>query len=256
LLTDFGTIDPYVASMKGVLLSRADNITVVDITHEIAPQDVMGGAMVLAEAARWFPPSTVHIAVVDPGVGTAREPIAVRSGTHLFVGPNNGLLALAVRHPEEVRVLSAPDIQLASVSRTFHGRDLFAPAAAFLLRGRALADVGPPLDELCPLPLPPLRTLGDGSVEGEVLHVDHFGNLVTSLRAIDLPPTFEHIRLEGSHRAIPFGTTYSSVERGELVAYVGSAGWLEVAVREGSAAALLNARRGARARVVVQRGAR
>src|SRR5262245_43158568 len=221
LTTDFGSRDPFVGIMKGVILSICPAARLVDLTHELAPQDVLGGRLALESAVPFFPDGTVHLAVVDPGVGTARRPIAIRCGRHHLVGPDNGVLSFALEHPGcTVVALAAPEYRLPEVSATFHGRDIFAPAAAHLAAGLPLERLG--------LSLPGCRLEG-GAVIVEVLDADHFGNLITSIastRLAEIPgrgvPTVEvngrpALRLVGS---------YAEGGDGEPAAIAGSTGRL------------------------------
>ena len=246
LTTDFGTRDPYVAQLKGVLLARCEGVRVHDLTHEIAPQDVLEGALFLAAAVPTFPPGTVHLAVVDPGVGTARRALAASvSGQHV-VCPDNGLLTLLARRAdiEEVRSLENPSLRREPVSPTFHGRDLFAPAAAFLACGGALEELGPPVDAPVELPLPRPRIEGD-RLAGEVLHIDRFGNAISNLASSDVEAAAGRvIHVEAGGRQLPLARTYGDVAEGEALALIGSADLLEVAIRGGSAATALGLGRG------------
>ena len=248
LLTDFGEHDTYVGQVKGVILARLPDAQLVDLTHRVPPQDVRVGAIHLAAAAPHFPAGTVHLAVVDPGVGTARAPLAAASGGQFFVGPDNGLLAPALaRLGGDVRVhrITNESCRRRSVHPTFHGRDLFAPAAAELARGMPLDEVGPAVDSFVPLALPEPVVQGD-SVRGEVLYVDHFGNGVTNITAEMLPSGpvqvtvgNEHEREKGPEtRSVPLVSTYADarVEVGAPLALIDSDGRLEIAVRNGSAA--------------------
>lgn len=250
LLSDFGHSDPYVGIMKGVILDIAPAARLVDITHAVPAQAVAVGAMLLRSAAEYFPAGTVHLAVVDPGVGTARAAIAVITERAAFVGPDNGLLhasaeALGVR---EVRHLAEPRFFRPTVGSTFHGRDVFAPVAAHLAAGAAPADLGPPLAAMHTLAVPAARRSGD-AVDGEVIHVDHFGNLITNLPDAllrDLPNGA--IVSVGGKVVGPLRATYGDVEEGALLALISSWGTLEIAVRGGSAAATLALARGAAVR--------
>jgi len=231
LLTDFGTTDAYVAELKGALLSAAPSATLVDVTHGIAPGDVRSAAYGLGRAWRQFPPGTVHLAVVDPGVGTRRAALALRAHGHAFVGPDNGIFTGVVRGAEvEVAELAVPD----RASPTFHGRDVFAPAAAALSSGRALAMLGTPFAAI-PERLATREPWHEGkTLIGEVIYVDRFGTLVTNFTPENLPG-YASIDVEGVdvgrlHR------TYGDVATGGLVAYLGSGGEIEIAVRDGSAA--------------------
>ncbi len=247
LTSDFGTRDPWVAAVKGVLLSGCPQARVVDLSHEIAPHDVLEGALFLAQAAPWFPAGTIHVAVVDPGVGTARRPLAARAGGQLFVLPDNGLIALLLRRLalEQARVIEPGRITAAGgpASATFHGRDVFAPAAAALACGLPLADVGPDAGVLASLPYPQPLLCG-GEVRGEIVHVDRFGNLVSNIDAASLAGGCLGVEICGRRLGPPLAT-YAEAAPGELLALWNSAGLLEIAVREGSAAALLGAGRAA-----------
>jgi len=238
LTTDFGQEDGYVAAMKGVILTICPQATLVDVSHEVRPHAIRQAAYLLSTVVAYFPPGTVHLAVVYPGVGTGRRAIAVETGRAAYVAPDNGVLGLALAG-DEVRSaveLSAARYRLPEVSATFHGRDLFAPAAAHLACGRSLAELGPALALADLQALPATR-------QPEVLHVDRFGNLITSYRVpagqARLAVTVGGVRLVGLAR------TFADVEPGELLAYVGSSGYLEIAVREGSAARELGAGAGA-----------
>lgn len=238
LTTDFGQSDGYVGAMKGVILNICPEATLIDICHEIRPQAVGQAAYVLSTVVPYFPPSTVHLVVVDPGVGSERRALAIQTQRSLYVGPDNGVFSLVLRQdPAQLTVhLSAPRYRLAQVSATFHGRDIFAPAAAYLACGTSPLDMGVPI----PLPdlvsLPSLEPLPqtDGSWLGEILHIDHFGNLITSFR-IPAPRSSITVIVAGQ-RIGEISRTFADVEPGELVAYPGSSGYLEIAVREGNAA--------------------
>jgi hypothetical protein len=267
LTTDFGAADGYVGTMKGVMLDIAPQAHLVDITHEITPQDIRQTAYVLYTAYHFFPPQSVHLVVVDPGVGSARRPIALQSSHGIFVGPDNGVFSYvtAEESVETVVELANPRYRLPLVSQTFHGRDIFAPAAAHLADGIPIEELGPTVVDPITLPAPRLD-IGPHTVGGEVLHADHFGNVITSIGCLlwrgdelALTPAFRRQRgtvtphprvcfradaasvvlggstprgceVQGLHR------TYADVEPGDLLALVGSEGHLEIAVREGSGA--------------------
>lgn len=249
LLSDFGLADAYVGIMKGVLLSIAPGTPLVDLTHEIPPQAVAVGALVLRSAVPYFPTGTVHLAVVDPGVGTARAPIAVRTATALLVGPDNGLLAPAVAAlggALAVHDIANPTLLGQPASHTFHGRDVFAPAAAHLAAGIALERLGPARPGLVAPPLPDPVAAADG-VHGVVVHVDRFGNLLTNLdraavRSFRLPALSVRV---ADMTTVPLRRTYGDVAPGELVALWSSWETIEIAVRDGNAAARLGLGRGA-----------
>jgi hypothetical protein len=249
LLTDFGTSDGYVAEMKGAILARAGGATLVDVTHEIPPGDVAEAAYVFGRTWRAFAGGTVHLAVVDPGVGSARRALAAEASGHRFVAPDNGLLSSVLRDGK-ARVVSIP--VPASASPTFHGRDVFAPAAARLAAGEPLAALGPSIGDPVLLPPPRLDQLG-GDLVGEVVHVDRFGTLVTSLPGAAVAPGgLVHV---GAAR-VPLRTTFADVASGTLVAFTGSGGMVEIALRDGRADAVLGAGRGAEVRAAAREGTR
>ena len=253
LLSDFGLADAYVGIMKGVILSAAPATRLVDLTHDIPPQAVEVGALVLRSAVPYFPAGTVHLAVVDPGVGTARAPIAVRTAQSWLVGPDNGLLApaaAALGGPLALHAIENPSLLRQPVSHTFHGRDVFAPAAAHLAAGGAIDSLGAPRDGLRALPLAEAVAAPDG-VRGVVVHVDHFGNLLTNVERAAVR-AFRHLPLSVrvvEMTTVPLRHAYGDVAPGELVALWSSWDTLEIAVRDGSAAARLGVGRGAAVRV-------
>lgn len=244
MLTDFGTSDSYVGEMKGVLLSLAPGTTIVDLSHAVAPGDISAAAYVLGRCWRRFPPGTIHLAVVDPGVGTARTALALRAAGHFFVGPDNGLLS-GVRAESGAPAVALPTPP--GASPTFHGRDVFAPAAAALARGEPLESLGAVHTEP-PLALPNATPYYEGkAVIGEIVYVDRFGNLVTNLTPELVPP---YAVLEAESLLVgPLRGTFGDVEPGGLVAYVGSGGLVEIGVRDGSASRRLGLGAGGRVRV-------
>ena len=251
--TDFGPHDGYAGAMKGVVLSIAPRATLVDITHGVPAQDVAAGAVALAQAAPLFPPGSIHLAVVDPGVGGERADLLVESGGSIFIGPDNGVLSLAARTPRKIYWIEAPTFRRDPVSPTFHGRDVFAPTAGRLAAGASPSEAGPVVPKMIDLGAPPVHR-HDGAVEGEVIHVDGFGNLITSLPAEALAQSgavelvIEVDGTEGSFHP-QLGRTFSDVDPGVLIAYVGSGGQLEIARRDGSAALRVGAQRGTPVRV-------
>lgn len=248
LLTDFGTADGYVAEVKGVLLTDAPGATLVDASHDLAPQDVDGARLALARYWLRYPPGTVHLVVVDPGVGTERAAIAVGSEGRWLVGPDNGVLTPALLRAGARAVrLPIP----ARSAATFHGRDVFAPAAARLAASVPLDTVGTPVDGPVLRRTPEARRLADGGIEGVVITVDRFGNAITNLVASGATAAPGGV-LRAGDRVVPIRRVYADVEPGEPVALAGSNGLLELAVRDGSAAAVLGVGRGAR--VVLYRG--
>ena len=266
LTTDFGTADGYVAAMKGVMLGINPGLTLVDVSHEVPPQNVAHGAFVLAGAVRHFPAGAVHLAVVDPGVGGRRKPLLLVTPDASYVAPDNGLLTHALARygsghdpraewlspicaplPPRCRAfeLANPRYRLADVSHTFHGRDVFAPAAAYLSVGVPPEEFGPPVGEMIWLNVPPPAE-GDGEIEGRVVHVDRYGNLISNISLDDggaggVVVEMEGLRVEGLSR--------SYEEADGVLAIVGSHGTVEIAVRGGSAARQFGAGVGARVRV-------
>jgi S-adenosylmethionine hydrolase len=243
LLTDFGLRDPFVGVMKGVLWGAHPALRIVDLTHGIAHGNVAVGAFWLERSYRYFPAGSVHCAVVDPGVGTARAAVVVAADGHFFVGPDNGLLAEVTLHAPHVEA-HAIDLQrqrLDRMSNTFHGRDLFAVIAGRLAaRELAFADVGPLTHLQVPSPIPGIVSEADGFV-GNVLTSDHFGNLITSLRASEvLPAADAPFQVQIAGQRVPSVRTFGDAAPGELVALVGSFDTIEVAVRDGSALSRLD----------------
>lgn len=249
--TDFGDGDAYAASLKGVALTLCPRARIVDITHGIEPGDLLGGALVVEEARRWFPKGTAFVVVVDPGVGTDRRAVAARSGGQFFVGPDNGVLwpCIAADPGARVHEIRSPAFRLPAVSETFHGRDVFTPAAVRLASGRRLESAGPRVED--PVRLPGFEAdRRGGSLRGQVLRVDRFGSLVTSVTRRDLDMAFDEtpfstldIRV-GGRRVDETARTYGLARPGVPFALLGSGGRLEIAVRDGSAAAALSCGRG------------
>jgi S-adenosylmethionine hydrolase len=235
LLTDFGTADGYVGELKGVLLALAPGSTVVDISHDVARHDTNGARLAIARYWRRFPKGTVHIAVVDPGVGSERAALAVESDGYWLVGPDTGMLSPALLAPG-VRVvrLFIP----AGASNTFHGRDVFAPAAAAILNGVPLDSLGEVMEDPLVLRTPEPHRLADGSIEGEIIHIDRFGNAVTNI----ITPREGYFTV--ADQRVPLGRTYASVKPGEAVALAGSTGLIEIALREGNARDVLRLSQG------------
>jgi S-adenosylmethionine hydrolase len=236
LLTDFGTADGYVAELKGVLLSAVPDATLVDLSHDIPPQDVESGRLAVARYWRRFPNGTVHIVVVDPGVGSGRAALAVSSDDRFLVGPDNGVLSPSLLASGS-RAVSLPVPP--SASATFHGRDVFAPAAASLVTGTPLDSHGAPCLEPLIRRTPEARRGPDGSVIGEVIAIDRFGNAISNLIA----PRGGRIEIVG--RVLPIVRAYTDGQVGDVIALVGSSGFVEIAQRDGSAARALNVARGA-----------
>jgi len=245
LTTDFGLRDPYVAELKGAILSINPAVHLVDITHDVAPHDVIEAALTIDAAAPHFPPGTIHVAVVDPGVGTARRGIAVTARGHVFIGPDNGLFTACFAAADWRAVeLVAAEYRAPSVSRTFHGRDVFAPAAAHVALGVDPARFGPAVVDPVRLVWPEMRAR-QGAIAGTVVHIDHFGNLLTSINRKAMEALGPDVTVRVGRRVLRLVGTYGDLPPGAPGALVGSRNRLEIAVREGSAARLLGAGRGA-----------
>ena len=254
LTTDFGTRDAYVAEMKGVLLSLQPAATIIDITHEIGPQDVEEGAFVLSRAFRWFPKDSIHIAVVDPGVGGSRIPIAVRTDNHIFIGPDNGLLS---RSCVRERVLEVVEIAergyaLPEISRTFHGRDVFAPAAGHMAKGVSLSALGPAISEW--VQLPGLKPAVKGELmTGRIIHIDRFGNAITNVLEPDYRSFLGDGGVEitsGPVKINALSESYDTVPIDSPLAIIGSGGELEISVNRGDMAKSSGIRRGDPVRIL------
>ena len=259
LTTDFGLTDAYVAAMKGVILGINPEAKLIDICHSIKPQNIPQAAFVLSTAYQFFPQKTIHLVVVDPGVGTERRAIILRTPSADFVAPDNGVLSYVIQESSakpvadnsnlqqieleaglEAVVITKSQLWRTPVSPTFHGRDIFAPVAGLLSLGFPPIDFGEALTSLTMLPLPQPHRRPDGSLVGHVLHIDNFGNLITNIKSSDLPPTKEPITIEvGNHVISGLSRTYA--EGRGLFALIGSSGYLEVSLKGGSASAFLDA---------------
>ncbi len=237
LLTDFGLQDPYVGIMKGAIAQICPEATVIDLTHQIPPQDVAAARFALLSAYPYFPQGTIHTVVVDPGVGTARRAIALRTASGYLVGPDNGVLLGVMQHHGALEAVTLTNRQYwrnPNPSNTFHGRDIFAPVAAHLAAGVDFAALGMalPLDTLIRLDLPSPEQPSDGSLIGQIQAIDRFGNLITTIPATAVCPASTVIL---GDLTISLATTYGAGAVGSLLALIGSHGWLEVAVNGGSA---------------------
>jgi len=255
LTTDFGLADAYVAAMKGVILGINPEAKLIDICHSIKPQNISQAAFVLGTAYQFFPERTIHVVVVDPGVGTGRRAVILRTPSADFVAPDNGVLSYVIKHvpritlakrPQRVRLapgleavaLTNPRFWRSPVSDTFHGRDIFAPVAARLSLGVPPANFGEKVTSLVTLPLlRPYRATADTLV-GRILHIDNFGNLITNIKRDDLPKQAMTIEV-GGHAVSGLSRTYE--EGRGLLALIGSSGYLEVSLKDGNASALLDA---------------
>jgi S-adenosylmethionine hydrolase len=251
LLSDFGQKDPYVAEMKAAILSINPQARIIDITHEIEKFSIRTGAYVLASAASYFPSNTVHVAVVDPGVGTKRRPIIAQTNRSIYVGPDNGLLMLAA-YKEKIKnvyIIDNPQYMLSEVSKTFHGRDIFAPAAAHLTTGIKPPEFGPTIHDYV-FPEYAKPHIKPRELVGEVLSIDDFGNIISNISTKDLEKSGFH---EGDSFTVALGcktlnlhfcSTYGEVPIGAPLALIGSSNFLEAAVNQGSASAAFKAKVG------------
>ncbi|HXM96318.1 MAG TPA: SAM-dependent chlorinase/fluorinase [Candidatus Dormibacteraeota bacterium] len=250
LTTDYGTHDQLVGTLKGVILKINPDVTIVDITHNVVPYDLLDGALTIGSAYSYFPPKTIHLVVVDPGVGTERRPLLVSAQNQYFVGPDNGVLSVIYEREQDnlvVRHASAEHYYLQPVSKTFHGRDIFAPVAAWLSKGWQTSAMGEEIQDYKRFALPRPKE-AEGSAQGVVMRVDAFGNLVTNFRAEDLPESSQNggaLNLKiGTHSVSRLVDTFARGGNDEPVAYVGSSGYLEIAVNKANAARKLGSGRG------------
>jgi S-adenosyl-L-methionine hydrolase (adenosine-forming) len=246
LTSDFGYEDPYTAEMKGVILTINPNANIIDITHGVEKFNIRIGALMLASAAPYFRKGTVHLAVVDPGVGTERRAILVQTNQGFFVGPDNGILILAAQFQgiEHTYALTNPKFMLSKVSCTFHGRDVFAPAAAHLDIGVKPSEFGP---EILDAVVPQFASVNrkNGSLIGEILHVDSFGNLITNISPKEIAQSKKvNIKLQNLSQNLTFVKTYALAKPQQPLALIGSHGFLEIALNQGSAAAKFHAAAG------------
>ena len=258
LTTDFDTNDHFVGTMKGVIYNINPDAEIVDITHKVASYDIFDAAFTLAQSYRYFPSDTIHLVVVDPGVGTTRRPLLARSLAHKFVAPDNGVLSLIYEREEnlEVRHITADHYFLNPVSATFQGRDIFAPVVGWLSKGVEVDKFGDPITDFIKFSSPKPKRVSDSLITGVVLKIDKFGNILTNLRPEDLPQLF-------AENAPPFkivinqaeitrlNLSYSMGKASELFAIVGSSGYLEICTNRGSAARALNVNRGVEVSVTI-----
>ena len=259
LTTDLGLTDAYVAAMKGVILGINPEVKLIDICHTVKPQNIPQAAFVLGTAYQFFPEKTIHVVVVDPGVGTERRAIILRTPSADFVAPDNGVLSYVLQQCKSVKgrlinnrqqvelepgmeavTITKPQFWRSPVSPTFHGRDIFAPVAAQLSLGLLPIDFGEVITSVAMLPLPHSHQAPDGSLVGCILHIDSFGNLITSIKGDDLPQTKRAITIEVGNQFVS-GLSRTYAEGSGLLALIGSSGYLEVSLKEGSACAFLNA---------------
>ncbi len=240
LTTDFGLADHFTGVMKGVILGIAPRAAIVDITHQVEPYEIPQGAFLITQAYRHFPPGTVHVVVVDPGVGSSRRPILVEAARQIFIAPDNGVLSgVYAREKHRVRAITADRYFRKPVSQTFHGRDIFAPVAAHVAAGVAPAKMGRLIKDYLRREFDrPVRT-GKRFWSGNVLHIDRFGNVITNFAPSDLPPGRPFEMAVGPHRISRLETNYAASAPGELFLIEGSSGYLEISVSQGPAARML-----------------
>ena len=258
LITDFGAADHFVGTMKGVIYNINPHVEIVDITHQVAAYDIFDAAFALAQSYRFFPSDTIHLVVVDPGVGTTRRPLLARSMAYKFVAPDNGVLSLIYEREENVQVrhITADHYFLNPVSATFQGRDIFAPVVGWLSKGVEVDKFGEPISDYVKFTSPKPKRVSDNLIKGVVMKIDKFGNILTNLRPEDLPqlfaenpPSFKIIINE--HEITRLNLAYSMGKPGELFAIVGSSGYIEICTNRGSAAKVLNVNRGVEVGVVL-----
>ena len=255
LTTDFGLRDDYVGVVKGVLLSTCRDAMIVDLPHGIEPQNIAAAAMTIGASFRFFPEGSVHMVVVDPGVGSDRRILAVRAEDHLFIAPDNGVLTPVLTEDtfQDAFHVNNRDLFAQTISHSFHGRDIMAPVAAKLACGLDISFVGPRLrrQQCCRIPLP-AAALADGNISGEIIYIDHFGNLRTSITAEDLalmPPNLTLKISIGDHCINTICVTYADQSVGKLIALFDSRNHLEIAINGGNAALILSSRIGDRVMV-------
>jgi S-adenosylmethionine hydrolase len=253
LTTDFGTQDGFVGAMKGVILSVNPKALIVDITHEIEAHDVYSAAFTLRNSCRSFPKGTIHLAVVDPGVGSRRKPMLLHTERYFFLGPDNGVFSFVVEEGEKVNAFELTESKyfLTPPSHTFHGRDIFGPVAGYLSLGIDPGEFGPELHDCVKISLPS-PIVSKSKIEGQIIHIDRFGNLITNIDAVsvDALRTRGDVRIDvGSITLKNIAHSYSEVDEGSPLALMGSSGFLEIAVNRGNAHEKLGLKRGDRIRM-------
>ena len=258
LITDFDTTDHFVGTMKGVILNINPDVQIVDICHKVASYDIFDAAFTLAQSYRFFPPDTIHLVVVDPGVGTVRRPLLVRTMAYKFVAPDNGVLSLIYEREEraEVRHITADHYFLNPVSNTFQGRDVFAPVVGWLSKGVEVDKFGEPITEYTKFAAPKPKRVGDSLIKGVALRIDKFGNIITNLTPEDVPQLFAEnpppFKIMINEQEITrLNLAYSMGKPSEVFAIVGSSGYIEICTNRGSAAKILNVNRGVEVGVVL-----
>jgi S-adenosylmethionine hydrolase len=252
LTTDFGTADYYVGAIKGVILGVCPETEVLDISHEVLPYDILDGAFTIHQSYKYFPLHTIHVVVVDPGVGTQRRPLLVRGDNHYFIAPDNGVLSLIFPEQEKLAVyhITSTHYFRQPVSNTFQARDVFAAVAGWLAKGVDAKQFGDPIEDYVKLSIPKAQAQGDNGWKGIVLKIDRFGNVITNIAAEDCPalfaePTPSFTLAAGGQQISKLGTNYAEGAPNEVFALLGSSGFLEIASNRGGAAKILNLKRGA-----------
>ncbi len=256
LASDFGLKDPYVAEMKAVILSISPNVTLIDVTHEVNKFDIRMGAYVLASVVPYFPTGTIHVGVIDPGVGTSRRPLLIETSREFFVGPDNGLLILAAekQNIKSIREITNPQFMLKEISSTFHGRDVFAPAAAYLAEGISPSEFGPEvIDAIRPEFAKAIKT--KDMLIGEVLHIDDFGNIITNIEDHEITNLNSQgilkIELPNYKLKLRFCKAYADAAPQEPIALIGSHSYLEIAMNQSNAAKKYATRPGDKVRLLL-----
>jgi S-adenosylmethionine hydrolase len=252
LTTDYGTNDSFVGVMKGVMLSINPDINIVDISHSVIAHDILDGALTIGQAHKYFPPKTIHVVVVDPGVGTARRPILVAGDNNYFIAPDNGVLSAVYDQSESINAwhIISEHYFRQPLSNTFHGRDIFAPVAAWLAKSWQTSAFGEPITDFVRFGIPKPKANGN-TLKGAVLRVDHFGNLITNVTVEDAPALATsngsgNVKIRvGSGQASKIVHTFAEGAAGEVVGLIGSSGYLEISVNKGNASRTLAAARGA-----------
>lgn len=262
LVTDFGLQDEYVGVMKGVILRINPSVQIVDLSHSVEAQDIFGAAYILFSAYKYFPPGTVHVVVVDPGVGSNRRIVCLEGEEHLFLAPDNGVLNFLVEKAKPKRIIEVTNRRyfLPEVSNTFHGRDIFAPVAAHIVSGIKPEELGGEISEIEKFEIPRPVLVSKGTLNSEVIYIDHFGNIITNVDINALKEVISYLKdIETSQICLAdeklsivvsgreikkINKSYSDVEDGELIAIFGSSGYLEIAVNKNSAKRLLNVKKG------------
>lgn len=259
LTTDYGSTDHLVGAMKGVILNINPEAEVVDITHGVRPYDILDGALAIGQVYRYFPPKTVHVVVVDPGVGTSRRPILLNTGRHYFVAPDNGVLSLIYGREERllVRHIDAEHYYRQPVSNTFHARDIFAPVAAYLAKGVESAKFGEEITDFVRFNAPKPKPVDAQTLRGVVLKVDRFGNMVTNITPQDIPALFQAAppafkMLVGKREITEIHTNYAEGAPNEVFAILGSMGYLEIAANRAAAAQIIGAGKGSEVNIVLE----